>query len=382
MSQLHNYLLGPFRVTRDDQSVIGFESDKMRALLAYLLIETDRPHRREALAALLWPEQPDAAARQSLRQSLYILRHTLNPARADGGPLLVTRQTVQLNPANATWCDATHFKALLAACKAHSQQRSGHPARCLECIERYQQAADLYQGDFLQGFLVADSREFEEWMLLERESHHRQMMQTLGRLADYYEEVGEHEQSLGVVWRQLKLEPWHEEAHRQAMRLLSRTGQRSAALAQYAACRQALAGELALAPARETTALYERIRDAEPAPGGGAPPPSEPLPGGSAFYPLAATPLIGREAEVTAVVEQLLRDDVRLLTITGPGGTGKTRIALQAAADLHAHFAQGACFVNLAPIVDPGLVAAALAAALGVKERPDQTASAGLISYL
>src|SRR4051812_22416592 len=80
MAQLRNYFLGPFQVTRDDQSVIGFESDKGRALLAYLLIETARPHRREALAALFWPDQTDRAGRQSLRQALYTLRHTLSSA--------------------------------------------------------------------------------------------------------------------------------------------------------------------------------------------------------------------------------------------------------------------------------------------------------------
>ncbi len=394
MPPLRTFFLGPFQVTHADQPVNGFESDKGRALLVYLLIEADRPHRREALAALLWPEQTDSAARQSLRQALYNLRQTLSRAQAEGNaatlrgddpapdPLLVTRQTVQLNPASDIWCDVTHFTRLLAACTAHRQHRAGHSDRCSECLERVHQATALYRGDFLQGFLVDDSREFEEWLLLERETHHRQMLHTLTHLADYYEEIGEHEPALHFAWWQLKLEPWHEEAHRQAMRLLSRTGQRSAALAQYEACRLALADGLGLDPARETSALYERIRDADPDSGDSLAPPAEPPAAGRPFYPRAATPLIGREAEVTAVVEQLLRADVRVLTLTGPGGTGKTRIALQAAADLHPQFAQGACFVNLAPITDPALVASAIAQTLGVKERPDQTVLEGLIAHL
>src|SRR5439155_15634240 len=140
------------------------------------------------------------------------------------------------------------------------------------------------------------SREFEEWVLLERETHHRKMMQALGQLADYYEDVGEHEQSLHYALSQLKLEPWREESHRQAMRLLSRTGQRSAALAQYDTCRQVLFEELGVEPARETTALYERIRDSEI-----EQQPERPLVGTSPL-PIASTPVIGREAEVTAVV--------------------------------------------------------------------------------
>ena len=389
MSQLRNYFLGPFRVMRDDQTVIGFESDKGRALLAYLLVEPGRPHRREALAALLWPEQTDAAARQSLRQTLYMLRRTLSRAGAAGarppeeddtratpGLLLVTRQTVQVHPASATWCDVALFNHLLAACKTHSQQRSGHPDRCLACVERFHQATELYRGDFLQRFLVAESPEFEEWLLLERETHHRQMMYALERLADYYEEVGEHEQALHFARWQLQLEPWREEAHRQVMRLLSRTGQRSTALAQYEACRQALAAELGLAPARETIALYERIRDAETEVRMAAPLV------GMRFLPLAPTPLIGREAEVTAVGERLLQDEVRLLTVTGPGGVGKTRVALQAAAGVQGHFAQGTYFVNLASLTDAGLVGAEIAAALGVTEQREQGVLASIAAYL
>ncbi len=387
MSQLCTYFLGPFHLTRNSVSVTGFESDKMRALLAYLLIERGRPHRRDALAALLWPEQPDQEARHSLRQTLYVLRRILSstgsgvgancdPSTSPGqalrepdeddpngtSPLLVTRQTVQLNPASDTWCDVAVFTQLLAACQAH-QHQSGHPDHCAECIDHFHEAATLYRGDFLQGFLVPDTGAFEEWLLLERETHHRQMMHALERLADFHEEVGEHEQSLHFALWQLKLEPWREEAHRQAMRLLSRTGQRSAALAQYEACRRTLAAELGLEPARETSALYERIRDAahEVHP--------EPPLGGTSFLPAAATPLIGREAEVTAVGERLLQDAVRLLTVTGPGGVGKTRVALNAAAGVQEHFSDRACFVDLAPLTDPELVVAAIAKALGIKDQ-------------
>jgi predicted ATPase/DNA-binding SARP family transcriptional activator len=369
----------------------------MRALLAYLAVEADHPHRREALATLLWSDQTENAARQSLRQALYILRHTLggdsNEHAADsplselkgGGnttgstdPLLITRQTVQLNPASDTECDVRQFIGLMDACKAHRHPAPQYqdPSRCVECIERLQKATELYRGDFLQGFVVNDSREFEEWMLLEREALHRQMMQALGRLADYYEVVGEHEKSLNFVLWQLRLEVWREEAHRQAMRLLSRTGQRSAALAQYEASRQALAAELGLEPARETTALYERIRDAETEHH------VEYQAAGNSVLPVASTPLIGREAEVTAVVELLMRDDVKLLTVTGPGGVGKTRIALQAADDLQGHFPDGVYFVNLAPLTNPSLVESEIAGVLGIKVVPDKTPLESLVSYL
>src|SRR4051794_2593244 len=115
MSQLQTYFLGPFRATLDNKSVTGFGSDKMRALLAYMVTEADRAHRREALAALLWPEQSESAARQSVRQALYVLRQSLGEEQATDqeGLLLVTRQTVQINPASDVRCDVRLFSELL-----------------------------------------------------------------------------------------------------------------------------------------------------------------------------------------------------------------------------------------------------------------------------
>src|ERR1043165_7115329 len=117
MSQLRSYFLGPFRVMRDDQSVIGLEADKMLALLAYLIVEADHPHHRDVLAALLWPDRPDAAARQSLRQALYIVRQAVDAGSDGSDPalptLLATRLTVQCNPASDTLCDVWDFSRLL-----------------------------------------------------------------------------------------------------------------------------------------------------------------------------------------------------------------------------------------------------------------------------
>jgi predicted ATPase len=88
--------------------------------------------------------------------------------------------------------------------------------------------------------------------------------------------------------------------------------------------------------------------------------------------PIQATPLIGREKEVAAILRLLSREEVRLVTLIGPGGTGKTRLGLQVAAELSDLFADGVYFVNLAPISDPTFVVPTIAQTLELKESGDQ----------
>jgi Tol biopolymer transport system component len=124
-----------------------------------------------------------------------------------------------------------------------------------------EQAVDLYQGEFLEGFFVGDSVAFEEWALLRREQLGRQIRSALHRLAAMHEQRGEYERALPYAWRQVELDPWQGRARRQLMRLLALSGQRAAALAQYEAFRRALAEELGVEPGQVTTELYEQIRD-------------------------------------------------------------------------------------------------------------------------
>jgi predicted ATPase/predicted negative regulator of RcsB-dependent stress response len=133
----------------------------------------------------------------------------------------------------------------------------------LQDLSGLEKAVALYRGHFLEGFSLKDSPLFEDWALLTRERLQRQALAAFHRLAGYNEGRGEYERACEFAWRQVELEPWLEEAHRQLMRLLALSGQRSAALAQYETCRRALAEEVGVEPAKETTRLYEQIRDGE-----------------------------------------------------------------------------------------------------------------------
>ncbi len=169
MAHLSLALLGPFQVKLDGAPITGLESDKVRALLAYLAVEADRPHRRAALAGLLWSERPERAAHLSLNQALSNLRQAIGDRTAPAPVLRITPETIQWNTASDYDLDVAAFSDGLSACAQHPHR---HPATCTACARRLQQATALYRGSLLDQFFLRDSAAFEEWALLTRERLH------------------------------------------------------------------------------------------------------------------------------------------------------------------------------------------------------------------
>ena len=372
--------LGACQVRLDGAPVTAFRSQKALALLVYLAVEAERPHRRERLAGLFWPEFGDQAARHSLRQALANLRLLLGDDGADGTDcpyLLVSRDAVQFNARSAHRLDVALFVMLRDTIERHPHRRL---QACQSCLRRLEQAAALYRGDFLQQVFVSDSAAFEEWATIKREQLQQQALDALRQLAAAHAQHGRYEQARQAVWRQLELAPWSEDAHRHLMRLLCQQGQPTAALAQYELCRRALDEALAVEPSLETTRLYEEIRTSLSS---DLQVPSIPLrPAARHSLPAPPTTLVGREAELAALGEVIEDASRRFVTLTGPGGIGKTCLALQAAHDQRDAFVDGVIFVSLAPLGDPGLVASTIAQALGIKADGDQPVLARLQAHL
>jgi predicted ATPase/DNA-binding SARP family transcriptional activator len=370
MALLSAHFLGQFQVRLDGVPVQSWRYDKVRALFAFLLLEADRPHSRDKLAALLWPDSSDAAARKSLRQALIYLRAAIGDETAQPPFLLITRESLQFNLTSQYEVDTAVFLTHLSTCARHNHQSvSG----CDACTARLAQAAALYQGDFLAGFSIAASLPFEEWLLATRERLRLYAIDALGLLAHAYSQNRNQEAALQTARRQLALDPWHEGAYRLLMRLLAQRGQRTAALAEYERCRRILAEELGIEPSQETITLYEEIRreaadTVQREVVAAAVAPTGPL------IPAPLTELIGREAEVTAVQELLHRDNLRLLTLLGPPGVGKTRLALAVAQAMQADFPANLYFVDLTAISDPALLPLAIARSLGVAGKRQKVA--------
>jgi DNA-binding SARP family transcriptional activator len=331
MAHLSLSLLGPFQVTLDGEPVTGFKSNKVRALLAYLAVEADRPHPREVLAGLLWPDWPDRDALSNLRYALSDLRRVIGDRTAQPPFLLITRDALQFNTASDHWLDVNDFRLRIS----DSGSPGGEPGSGQSEIANLESGIALYRGGFLEGFSVGDSPTFEEWALFTRERLARQMSSALHHLAAIYEGRGEYEHAQFCARRQIELEPWDEAAHQQLMRALALGGQRGAALAQYESCRRLLDEELGVEPGQETTRLYEQIRTGKLK--AFVPSPPSP-PDHSARLPpfLEAEPphfeipvFVSRERELAQLdqfLERALAGQGRVAFVTGEAGSGKTTL--------------------------------------------------------
>ncbi len=321
MAQLEIRLFGPFQVLRNGEQLTGFDSDKVRALLAYLAVEADRPIRREKLAGLLWPDFSDSSARTNLRQVLANLRRVLQDQETEPPYLLPTRQAIQFNTSSDYTLDVQTFNTLVAG----DQGRA--PA-----VEDLEQAVALYQDEFLQGFSLPDAALFEEWALVTRESLQRQTLRAMHHLAGYFEEQSAHEQALSFAYRQLELDRYQEAAHQQVMRLLAQSGQRNEALAHYEDYRQFLEAELSVSPLDQTQTMYEQLQAGD-LPGPAAATvilrrePREvgasPYRGLSAFREEDAPFFFGRDAVIVHLADWVTKKSPFAVVI-GPSGSGKS----------------------------------------------------------
>ncbi len=354
------YLLGAYHLALEGERPVGgeFESNKVRALLAYLVVEGEKRHSRDTLASLLWPDVLDTVARKNLRQALSNLRKVLGDTRAETPHVLVDRHTVWLNPERPIWSDVGEFITLMGTVERH---RHRDLERCPACAYRLQRAVNLYRDEFLSGFAVGQSAPFDDWMVLTRERLHQQAVRALEVLVRHYELAGQIEKAQQCAEHLVRLDPWREEVYVNLMRLLAARGQRSAALRVFQQCQRVLCEEFGVEPAPATKALVRRIQAGETAFEVPELPP--------ATLPPEFTPFVGRRHEVLELSDYLVHPETRLLTITGPGGVGKTRLAVQVGKFVRVSFADGVVFVPLAGTEGEHAAVVAIADALKVPLR-------------
>lgn len=312
MDPLEIRLLGGFEISLGSQPVGRFESQRVRALLAYLVSQPGRSFSRDHLLGIFWPQHSEAAARHNLRQALYNLRGALGGHRRSSSPIVSDHRTVRFARDAGVMIDVAAFEAAIAR-----GWNGGHQANPQELAR----AVQIFRGDFLAGFYLDESPGFEEWMLGEQQRLRDAAATALRALVSHHLQAGSYALATQHARKLLLLDPLSEEVHRQLMLLYTLSGRRSRALEDYEQLRQLLAKELGEEPLEETKALYEQIlnqtlegasvqRKAEPA------------------GPMVA--LVGRAAEV-AVLRSEWRDVERgrgrVTLLAGEAGVGKTRLA-------------------------------------------------------
>ncbi len=256
MSRLTCRLLGPPRLEADGKPV-KINRRKAVGLLAFLAV-TRESCSRESLLALFWPDHGRSDARAELRRTLSVLKKALGQ-----DVLAIDRQTAGIAETSELWTDAIELRRLLAASKDHDH---GAIESCDECLSLLSDALQLYKGDFLAGFYLRDSAEFDDWQQFQSESLRKELCSALDGLAAGMNARGRHEEAISYAKRRLSLDPLDESSHCQLMRVYAASGQRSAALRQFGACARVLEAELDAEPEEETTQLYDSIKSGQSAP--------------------------------------------------------------------------------------------------------------------
>jgi predicted ATPase/DNA-binding SARP family transcriptional activator len=337
-------VLGPVEVVGDDGPFPL--AAKPRCLLAALLVVGGGVCTLDELVEALWGSEPPASARKLVQVYVSQLRKSL-PAQArivtgPGGYSLETPPEL---------VDAAGFERLLE--ESAAARRDGNHALGLSLAA---QASSLWRGRAYADMAYVDFLQPE----IERLEELR--LVALEERFDAQLELGRHRDALAEIVRVAADNPLRERLQRQAMLALYRSGRQSEALEQFAALRRRLDEELGLEPGAELRDLQRRILQQDPS-----------LEVAASTYsarglPEPPNPLIGRDHELEALAALLERRDARLLVLTGAGGSGKTRLALEAARRAAASYANGVVLVELAPLRDPELVVPTIAQAVGIAD--------------
>lgn len=352
MTEFQLQFFGGLTLTLGEQDVARQLSVKAQGLLCYLAC-TDRPQTRLALAGMFWGDKPEKDALRSLRVDLTKMRKIIDPY------LEVTRLTLAFSSNGSHWMDTETFNHDLRLVK----NSSGAAART-----HLRDAVQLYTGDFLEGYQAGDAYSFEEWMLAQREGYRASAFSALEKLVEISIELREFEAGIDSVNQLLRIDPWHEAAHRNLMWLYTQNGQRGAALRQYEICRAVLEDELGVEPEEKTVQLWQQIKSQEGA--GASTTQSLGLPNTAPVetVPFQMPPLVpnfsGRDAELDYLKLKIEQGEgVQLVCIAGMGGVGKSSLSTKVAHECKGNFKDGVLWADAAS--DPATIAERWAAAYG-----------------
>ena len=241
MSTLRLELLGDLQIRAGNGTLATISAKKAQALIAYLAVKPAQRVSREKIAALLWSSTGPDQARQSLRQTLSMLRKELTTILGDPRALIDENDLLGVDETLVA-CDVAEFESLAASGSESALAR----------------AAELYRGDFLDGFYLNEER-FDQWVIAERDRLHRMTLRVHAQLVELQSRRGAIDDAVGAAQKSLRIDPLQEPMHRTLMRLYLQSGDVANALQQYETCARLLKRELRIEPDAETKALQREI---------------------------------------------------------------------------------------------------------------------------
>ena len=329
---------------------------KAKSLVKLLALAPERRVHREQATELLWPERAREAAANNFHQALYVARRALEAAGAEASAVLPLRDDMLvLYPGGRVEVDVDAFEAAVARARESGE------------LSDYRAALAFHSGE-----LLPEDR-YEVWAVGRREAVSEAHLGLLLDLSSRLDQGGEAEAAIAALEQVVVIDPLHEGAQRALMRLFAAAGRRQQALAQYQRLREALRRDLEAEPDPQTARLYRALlrgdvnfdpADQEPRREAAHALRADRAGPARHNLPIALTSFIGRDRELREVARLL--DRSRLLTLIGAGGSGKTRLALEAATARLGACDDGVWLVELAGLGDPALVAAEIACALGL----------------
>lgn len=341
-------MFGGLRARRGSKTLDRFQTQKTGALLAYLAFYPHRRHLREEMIDLLWPDANAEAGRHRLSQALAWLRSQLEPPDVPKNSVLsADRQTVGIAP-TAIVTDVALFETAFAAFRKNSSDQTAR--------EALEDALTEYRSGLLPGY-------YEDWALAERARLQDAYIEAARSLIRLHEQELQYANGIAIARRALESDPLAEEIHGDLMRLLAADGQKAAALRHFKELERLLDRNLGERPSPATWALIEQIRKTDSAP----PAPWLKFAGREPALPTPLTRFFGRENEIGQAHSLLTCEGVRLLTLTGMGGGGKTRLAIEIARSLADHYNGAIWFVPLADVTDARSLSNEIADSLGIQ---------------
>ncbi len=360
MAQLKLFLFGTPRIAREAVE-ISFRRRKALALLSFLAMKK-QPQNRDKLCTLLWSDFDTERARNNLRRELSLLNSTLGESIFDAD-----RIQIRLNSESDLWLDVDEYWTRVRMLNSHTQHLNPSEIMALE------EAVTLYHDDFMAGFGLSDSPLFDEWQFFETENLRRSYALVLQALVQHYGEQKDYMHAIEYCHRWIAIDPLHEPAQRQVMKFLAWSGQYSAALHQYEICVNLLEQELGVVPEEQTQALYDVIRTRQLLSSeteGHLAPHTDVQP--THNLPMQVTLFMGRQQEQATLEAWLLNPQSRLITIWGPGGIGKTRLASEVALQQVANFQHGVYFIDLASLSSSEHIVSTIADIISFTIQPDE----------